>query len=226
MKRIIVDQPETIDISLLVDCSASMWGDKEEMAKQTTALLMYSIKDFNHELDRGRYKTNSKLRANTEVINFGSDYDVVKPFERKAKRNGENNNANIIKTISSINNEYGGTDDCKPLEYIQNSISIEEMKKIKEKKLKKIVFEITDGRPYDPHQTSDKVKQLAREGVIVVGFQIGDVGQNERDIFEQIWNNDEVLSNGGKGIYIGQDISSLPTKLMKELSDSLNDIII
>lgn len=226
MKRTIVDQPETIDISLLVDCSGSMWGDKEEMAKRTAALLMYSIKDFNHELDRERYKTGSKLRANTEIIDFGSKFNHVKAFERDNRNNGKNNDAEIIKSISAINSEYGGTDDAAPLEFIRGSISHEDEKRIKAKKLKKIVFEITDGASYDPQKTSEKIKQLTEAGVLVVGFQIGDVGEDERNVFEQIWNNEEVKRSGGKGIYIGEDIISLPKKLMEELSDSLNDIII
>ena len=54
LERKIVDQPETIDVSLLVDCSGSMSNDKIKAAKKAVALLMYSIKDFNQELERAR----------------------------------------------------------------------------------------------------------------------------------------------------------------------------
>ena len=227
MKRTIVDQPETIDISLLVDCSGSMWGDKEEMAKRTAALLMYSIKDFNHELDRERYKTGSKLRANTQVIAFSSDDREIKGFERKNGRNAGANDTEIIKTFSKLDKfERGGTNDEAPLQKIQSSLSADDLQRIKDKKLKKIIFEITDGASQYETGASRVIKQLAGEGVLMVGFQIGNVDEHEREVFERIWNNDEAKQNGAKGIYIGNNLSDLPTKLMEELSDSLNDIII
>ncbi|MBR2766507.1 VWA domain-containing protein [Candidatus Saccharibacteria bacterium] len=227
MKRTIVDQPETIDISLLVDCSVSMWGEKEEMAKQTAALLMYSIKDFNHELDRERYKTGSKLRANTQVIAFSSDDREIKGFERKNGRNAGANDTEIIKTFSKLDKfKRGGTNDEAPLQKIQSSLSADDLQRIKDKKLKKIIFEITDGASQYETGASRVIKQLAGEGVLTVGFQIGNVDEHERELFERIWNNDEAKQNGAKGIYIGNNLSDLPTKLMEELSDSLNDIII
>ena len=91
--------------------------------------------------------------------------------------------------------------------------------------MKKIVFEITDGEPNNPELTSEWLNELAKAGVIVVGFQIGNVSEGERNTFRKIWASDG--GDGNKqGIFIGTEIDKLPGSLMRALADSLNDIVI
>ena len=223
LERLIVDQPETIDVTLLVDCSGSMDYSKVEAAKRAAALLMYSIKDFNDELERTRRETRSKLRANTEVLVFGSNFAEVKQFDKKSSY--DNNDAAIIKSISEINGDRGGTNDAVPLGDILSRLTSDERAKIQQGKLKKIVFEITDGEPNNPELTSEWLNELAKAGVIVVGFQIGNVSEDERNTFRKIWASDG--GDGNKqGIFIGTEIDKLPGSLMRALADSLNDIVI
>lgn len=224
LERLVVDQPEMIDVTLLVDCSGSMGsGGKIDAAKKAAALLMYSIKDFNDELERTRRETHSKLRANTEVLVFGADFAEVKQFDKKSSYS--NNDAAIIKSISKINNDRGTTDDAAPLGDILSRLTGDEKAKIQQGKLKKIIFEITDGEPDNPKLTSGRLNELAKAGVIVVGFQIGNVNNNERDTFQKIWDNDQ---NGGNkyGVFIGEEIDKLPGSLMDALANSLNNIVI
>ena len=217
----IIDQPDTIDISLLIDCSGSMNGLKTLVAKEAAALLMYSIKDFNDELERTRRETKSKLRANSEIIVFGSDFAKIKNFDRETNYDG--NDAAIIKAISKIDSDHGNTNDASPLESILASLSSEERLRIKQGKLKKIVFEITDGQPDDPGKTAERISTLAREGVIMVGFQIGEVSEYEKVIFQTVWANrsGEVRK---QGIFVGRDVTELPNKLINSLADLLNSI--
>lgn len=222
LEREVVDQPEAIDITLLVDCSGSMDRQKVEAAKEAAALLMWSIKDFNDELDTTRRDTKSKLRANTELIVFGSDFEEKKPFNRN--KNKLDNDADIIKSISAIKNNRGGTNDAAPLADINARLTAEERSKIKSKKLKKIIMEITDGEPNDARSTSAQVQQLANEGVLMIGFQIGEVSQHDHDTFDSIWNTGDTSNK--KGIYIGKDVSKLPERLISALANSLNNIII
>ena len=223
LKREVVDQPESIDITLLVDCSGSMGGGRKiEAAKEAAALLMWSIKDFNDELDMTRRETRSKLRANTELITFGSTFEEKKSFNRNKGK--LDNDADIIKSISAINDEMGGTDDASPLAAISAKLTSEERSKIKSKKLKKIIMEITDGASNDVGATSEQVQELTKEGVLMIGFQIGEVSQDERNIFNSIWNAGDASNK--KGIHIGKDVSDLPDKLISSLADSLNGIII
>lgn len=231
VERRIVDQPESIEITLLVDCSGSMDDSKVRAARRAAALLMYSIKDFNGELEARRRETRSKLKVDTEVIAFGSDYEETKSFDRTNDR--DTNDAEIIKTISTIDGNRGSTDNESPLDSILSKLTTEMKSRIKKKKLKKIVFEITDGTPDDYRRvnnassckTAERLSQLAGEGVIVIGFQIGNVDDREREAFEWIWNGQGENPNK-KGIFIGSDISKLPDSLMSSLSDQLNDIVI
>ena len=223
LEHVVINQPETIDISLLIDCSGSMSDvGKIQAAKRTAALLMYSIRDFNEEIEMTRNQTHSKLRANTEVIAFGDDYDEIKSFERNNKNSF--NDANIVKSLPQINSNRGGTDDATPLNAILNNISTEEKDRIKSKKLKKIVFEITDGVPNDPEETATCIKRLSDEGVLTIGFQIGNVNNWEQKTFEEIWNKNTNINK--YGIYVGNDINSLPKSLMTALSGALQNIII
>lgn len=221
LERRIVDQPERIDISLLVDCSGSMDDAKVKAARQAMALLMYSIKDFNGELERTRRETHSKLRANTEVIVFGSDFERVKPFEREGSY--DDNDAEIIRSVSRIDGNRGGTDDASPLKTILAGLTSEQKSRIREGKLKKIVFEITDGEPNEPSLTAENLAKLAEEGVIVIGFQIGEVEKRAQDTFYEIWNNSH-RSGNKKGIFIGSEIDELPDRLMSELGRLLSNI--
>jgi uncharacterized protein with von Willebrand factor type A (vWA) domain len=226
-ERVVVDQPEAIDVTLLVDCSGSMGGSGEEVARETAALLMYSLKDFNTELDRTRSKTHSKLRASSQIIAFGSSFKEIKGFNRATSR--AKSDTEIIKSISEIDSSLGGTDDEAPLTQIKNNISKEEKERMRSKKLKKIVFEITDGVSQTPKLTAQRLRELSREGVIVVGFQIGDISPEGRDTFEQIWSSKGSEGSDGQGpigIYIGKEISVLPERLMKTLSGLLSNIVI
>ncbi|MBR3353558.1 VWA domain-containing protein [Candidatus Saccharibacteria bacterium] len=217
LEREIVDQPEQIDVSLLVDCSGSMDKQKIQAAKEAAALLMWSIKDFNDELEIA----NSKLRANTEVITFGSDFKTEKPFNYN--KSASDNDADIIKSISTIDNNRGSTDDESPLVAIGSTITNKDRTRLQNKKLKKIIIEITDGSPDNPNATSTQVRKLAKEGVLMIGFQVGEVREGERQTFDAIWSNGD---DNIKGIRIGRNVSELPMRLIQALSDSLNDILI
>lgn len=238
LERNIVDQPEQIDITLLVDRSASMYsGNKVEAARKAAALLLYSIQDFNDYLEVTRNTTKTKLFADTQVISFDSDSSEIKPFSRRPHQQYEHikaleeqedgqysEEAYFIKSISHIDAEGGSTDDATPLEDIKNSISAEDLVRIKNKKLKKIIFEITDGLPDDIEGTKARIRELAAEGVLMVGFQIGDASPEERAYFEQAWNGNP--SENVKGIFVGADINQLPAKLMESLKDALGNIVL
>lgn len=223
-ERELVDQPETIDISLVIDCSGSMC-DKDKITKNAAALLLYSVKDFNDALDAKRNITKSKLRANTEVILFGDDMEVTKKFDRTASR--EHATASIIKAVSGINSEMGGTSNYEPLKHIEDEMTPTDKTKIKAKKLKKIIFNITDGEEYDfGGQIKKVIQELSQDGVILVSFRIGDIEEFGAATFNELWNQDDKAAKNAHGIIIGENIASLPRKLMESLKDALGDIVI
>ncbi len=223
-ERMVVDQPDTIEVTLLVDCSGSMDSKKVSAARAATALLLYSIKDFNDEIDKIRITTKTKLFVDSDVIHYGSDFAQIKAPERKPAWNeiSMKGDAGRIKGVTRIDGNRGGTDDGSPLEAINKHLTNNDINRIKSKKLKKIVFEITDGCPNDAEQTSKAIRRLADDGVIMIGFKIGE-DKNEKEIFGSIWNND---NDNVHGVFVGEHIGQLPNLLMKELADSLKDIII
>jgi len=220
----LIDKPDKFEATLLVDCSGSMAGDKTEIARKTAALLMYSLKDFNDELERTRRQTHSKLKTDSQVIVFGTNFSEAKPFA--GDKGISQADADIIKSISAINSEMAGTDDAAPLGWLGLSITDQQRKSMHEKKLKKIIFVITDGGSQSEDKSRANVVKLAEDGVIMVAFQIGSVSPEDEQTFKKVWASDP---NNSKHIIKGipiSDVEQLPDELMKELSDALNDITI
>ena len=220
LEAIPVEKPEKIEISLVVDGSGSMGEDRIMAVRETAELLMLSIKDFNDYLNQTRRQTKSKLRADTEMFVFGSGFCQVKTFSDKKNVNIEE--ADIIKSISEINSNYGGTEDHQPLRYISDNINVDQLHKISQQKLKKIVFHITDGGSNDPIKARGAVDSLIDEGVLAFAFQIGEVNSDERASFDHVWNS---RSDGLElGLHIGRDVSNLPIELSKKLTEALKGI--
>ena len=219
LEKITIEQPESIEISLLIDTSSSMSASsKLRAAKEATTLLMLSVKDFNTYLDQTRRETNSRLRANTQVITYSDDFKEVKPFEKKSSY--LDNEANIIKTVSKII-PNGSTNDTAALSFVDQGLSSEQLLKIKQQKLKKIIFVITDGVSNNPDDTAKVISNLISEDVLTFGFQIGDVDDSEEEIFNSIWNKQQHTPSG---IIIGNDLQQLPKRLTNTLANTLKGI--
>jgi len=213
---------ESIEVSLLVDCSGSMGKrGRVQAAKKATALMLYSLKDFNAKLRNSQSYTRSKLRANSEVLRFGSTLDIPKPFDDRNTRH-DDSDAHIIKTITGINDNLGGTNDVLALQEVMKELTGDKIAKMKGEKLRKIVFVITDGRPDDVAKSIQAVRSLAENGVVMVGFKIGDSDADEMKDFQRVWldgNNKNI-----KGINVGNDLDDLPDALMTSLKDILKDV--
>ena len=219
LEKVAIEKPESIEISLLIDTSSSMDNPlKLRIAKETAVLLMLSIKDFNAYLDQTRRETNSRLRANTQIITYNSSFEEVKPFEKRT--NYLDNEANIIKTISKVV-PCGGTDDATPLAFIRQGITAEQLTKIKQQKLKKIVFVITDGSPNNPNASAQAIIDLTNSGVLTFGFQIGNVNKGEEETFNYVWNRQQ---SSPLGIVIGGDLRQLPKRLTDILTNTMKGI--
>ena len=220
----LVDKPDRIEVTLLVDCSGSMGGEKEEIARKTAALLMYSLKDFNDELEKTRRQTHSTLKTDSQVVVFGSTFEEVKHFN--SGRNDSQSEAEIIKSLSQINNSLVSTNDAAPLTDLESKITSEQKKRIEDKRLKKIIFVITDGASDDENASRDAVLRLAEDGVIMVGFQIGSVNADAKAQFDRTWQANGNRKSVLKGIRIESNVAQLPSRLMEELHDILGDITI
>ncbi len=223
LEKTLVDKPELIEVSLVVDGSESMSGKKIQIARKAATLLMLSLVDFNTELEYRKKETHSKLRTDTEVIMFGSDFNIVKRLDKENNYNTDMGEAEVVSSVSKMLSGYGGTYDNGPLEHILSTIDSERLEKIKNGKLKKIVFEITDGASSSEDETKRAIQGLIANGVLVFAFQIGDVDQWEKDIFNNIWNNNDSMIHNGISIGDGE-IANLPEKLIQSLKDMVKNI--
>jgi uncharacterized protein YegL len=219
------NQPERIEVSVVADMSGSMDSRKIQALRQAVALLLLSLEDFNDYLNQIRKKTKTKLVADSEVYVFGTDFDRVKDFDSKLDAQNKNKEVQIIKVFDHLQKTIGTTRDIKVLSEILSGIDRKTEQSIKKKKLKKIVFEITDGSP-DPDtigEMKETIRKLKKDkGIITIAFKIGE-NQEEKAIFQEIWNGDK-NEEKGNGIYLGDDIESLPEKLLEALKNVLKDV--
>ena len=214
------NQPERIEVSIVADMSVSMDRQKIEALQKAIALLLLSLKDFNDYLDQVRKKTKTKLVCDSEVYVFGTSFHKAKQFDEDLRRQGRNREAAIIKTFDYLQNTIGSTNDAAVLSDILSKIDFKVEQKIKKGKLKKIVFEITDGVPDNIDETKKRIDSLLDKGVLIVGFKVGK-DEKERVIFDEIWNKgrEEKL-----GIYLGDEIERLPQELLKVLKIKLKNV--
>ncbi len=214
------NQPERIEISIVADMSASMDKRKIKALQEAIALLLLSLKDFNDYLDQVRKKTKTKLVADSEVYVFGTSFYKAKQFDKDLRRQGKNREAAIIKAFDYLQNTIGTTNDAAVLSDILSKVNFEVEQKIKKGKLKKIVFEITDGVPDNINETKERIDKLLDKGVLVIGFKVGE-NERERVIFDEIWNKEREEK---LGIYLGDKIEKLPQELLKVLKIKLKNV--
>jgi uncharacterized protein YegL len=221
-----VSKPERIEVSLVIDMSGSMNDiSKIESLQKTVALLLLSLKDFNSYLDKTRRETKTKLKVYSEVYIFNDIFSRIKRFEDELGNKG-NETAEIIKIFSSLRekNATGSTVNHPVLEAIVRSTNNEKVAKILKGKVKKIVFEITDGQPNSDsiEFTKVEIKKMLEKGIIPIAFQIGNVGEKEKDTFNEVWN--KLIKNLKLGKFIGTDLDKLPKSLTQALKDKFGNI--
>lgn len=100
-------------------------------------------------------------------------------------------------------------------------MSSEQVAKIKEQKLKKIVFVITDGAPNDPNANARAIANLTSSGVLTFGFQIGDIDKDDETTFDYVWNRRQTAP---LGVVIGDDLQKLPQLLTNTLANTMKGI--
>jgi len=214
----VIDFPELIEVTLIVDCSGSMSsGGKIEASQKAAALLLYSLKDFNNELKSMKRNTET----DSQVYLYGSSYLETKKLG--GRKEPENSEAQIIKSISNISSDLGGNNEVSLLTKIEQSINDDKKRSIKEGKVKKIIFLITDGFPDDTRGTRAKLQDISKTGTTVIGFQVGTDGDMDKRMFDEVWADHD---GSVKGIKLGNNISILPEKLMSELENQLGNIIV
>ncbi len=228
------DRPLRIEISLMIDQSISMGEDhkseKNKLVERVSILLNESIDDFNRFLMSARERSKSELHADTEVIVFGNEAEVVQPFRytksgcrgADADRRSATKGVINFNTFKHIGTPRGYTYDNEALTKVEESMTHQELARIKEGKTLKIAFLITDGGSSNPSETFKKIEELTRRGVQVFAFQIGEVNDGEKVTFENTWNKSK--DGVKRGYVVGEDFGLLPDLVAKMLEKYLGNV--
>ncbi len=203
--------PESIEISLVIDNSGSMNGDRIHQAKLAATLLLTSVRDFNEELMRDGFS----LRAITEMFVFGNDYRQIKRFSKD--ETSAQSMSEIIQSIVFLDAREGITENAGVLKHLLNDLTYDSKRQVdlKKGKMKKIIFEITDGEPFDIDEVKLYVNHLREQHIELVAFLVGD--DTDGKVFKDVW--------GDNGIIIGSEVSKLPDLLIQNLQRKLSDTV-
>jgi len=230
--REFVERPELIRVRFVGDASGSMdfgGGERREILRAAFVLLFTSLRRFETYLNLSRGKTKSKLSVDTEAWIFGSDARRVKPFRGGASRY-EREKASVVAAFAGLGKDHGSTRDDRALAAIDESLSPEEVRKIKSKKVMELVFELTDGGTDSGGVGSAKesLAALDEKGVVVRAFQIGTTNADEQATFESVWNTDRsdaaLPEAQRRGHIVGADLENLIPALTAALARFLGKI--
>ncbi|MDP3696990.1 MAG: vWA domain-containing protein [Candidatus Taylorbacteria bacterium] len=219
-KEILIKNPELIRVRLVGDMSGSMNEAKRHVLEQCIVLLLSSLREFNTYLNLTRSRTKSNLEVDTEVWVFGDDAQKVKQLRSGPGQGMENDRVEAIKIFQHLQNTLGNTFDNKALEEIIKSLELDK-EKIEQGKIMEIVFEITDGGSSASDKTKTAVDSLIRINVIARAFQIGSVSDEEKEIFNKVWNEgrEEKL-----GEAMGEKIENLVPAIAELLKKYLGQV--
>ena len=218
-KESLIKQPELIRVRLVGDMSGSMDAAKKYILWQCFVLLLSSFREFNTHLNLTRSQTKSKLSVDTQAWIFNDTAQIVKNFRDESGTDDEQ--AETIKVFEKLKNPSGSTQDNEPLQAIADSLTAEDRKKISQKKIMEMVFEITDGGSSSPGEARQAVDQLAEAEVIVRSFQIGAVSDDDKQIFNNVWNKNR---SENLGEIVGEDIKNLLPAITETLKKYLSGV--
>ena len=178
-----------------------------------------------------RSQSKSKLHTDTEVLAFGNNVKVVSPFRyTNSGVDGVESDINSgkkgivnYKSLESVGVDMGYTYDNTALAEVEKRLASSEVReKIASGKIIKMVFEVTDGGSSDAVKAKERVDSLAKQGVLVYAFQIGEVGYGEENTFNSVWN---AGSDGVKrGFVLGSDYGKLPEIMAQMLEEFLGEV--
>jgi hypothetical protein len=219
-KENLVEKPELIRIHLLGDISGSMMGEKKNMLDQAATLILRSFQEFNEYLEITREETKSKLKADSEIILFNDEVRRIKQFD--SNDGVVSSRISTIKGLTNLisNGVSNGTDGYAALETVLNSLSPDDIEKIKSEKTMDMIFFITDGG-MEAEDTRGLVDLLLDKGIICRAFQIGTCHEYETESFNAVWNTDREKKLGE---IVGSDVANLIPLIKNSLQEYLTNV--
>ncbi len=163
------------DISLVGDTSISMaenGGEKRDEQKKGLVLVMEALSEFSERLEEIRSRLRYDLHVRNELWVFGNSAECVKSLSDELT---EKDRVSMYRRLGSTS---GSTEDFLVLEKLLASVTEEEITRMREGKLKKIVIVMTDGDSDDAKRVQELLGKLREIGVIVVGVGITEEGKS------------------------------------------------
>jgi nitric oxide reductase activation protein len=156
-------------VTLVADRSGSMEGEKAAEQRKAVAVILETLKEFSDELDEARRDLAVDLNVRTESWTFGDDAEVemLKPLSKELT---EKQRVHVYNTLADT--PGGHTKDFLALENIARELSPEDLEKIQNKKLKKILIVTSDGVSDDVPRLQKALKSLRDKGIVVIGVGI------------------------------------------------------
>lgn len=209
------------DITWVVDRSGSMndgGGQKRIQQKIGTVLGLEAIKEFCDDLDNARSEIQQDLEVRTEVWSFGSgaQVEILKPLSKELT---EKQRVAVFKKLDDC---PGSTMDFAALEQISNNLAEEDLAKISESKLRKIVIVETDGGSDNAERLKSVLKDLRNKGVVVVAVGNG-IAKNSADA--KIIRENYKLPDGRAGAQICPGAEQTPIVLADLLKIFLTELM-
>lgn len=163
------------DIILVGDTSTSMaekGGEKRDEQKKGLVLVMEALSEFSERLEEIRSRLRHDLHVRNGMWVFGNSAECVKPLSEELT---EKDRVVLYKRLGSMS---GSTKDFLVLEALVEALTEDEIDRMCEGELKKIVILMTDGDSDNVARVQEELKKLRDSGVVVVGVGITKDGKS------------------------------------------------
>jgi hypothetical protein len=169
-KEAIKELIRKFDVTIVCDRSGSMGsGEKLEAQRTTVALVLEALREFGVDLEDATPDIENNLEVRTEVWSFGDDAqcELLKPLSETLS---EKERVLVYQKLSQV--PGSATKDYKTLEALTASIDKDDLEKIADNKMRKIIFVISDGDSSDVAKTKSVVATLRGKGILVYGIGV------------------------------------------------------
>ncbi len=237
VEKVITDvKPQMLRVSLLIDNSGSMAGEKLRNMQMAIMLLNASLRSFRilfkdkmQEILGADYRPDFDLVCDTEIRLFGAGTSLIKSYkiqelsfleDEKAERpdiDSMGDDVQALLAFKHMSANEGNTLDNKAwarLVLAHENDTLRHM--LRENRLTEVIFQVSDGAIADSEGTAiSYIKALRSIGVGVGGFAIGD-SEHDTTAFNALskrHGSDNVIN------------ANTPSQIVKEFGKLLSKVI-
>jgi hypothetical protein len=174
--------PNDFRVRFVVDGSGSMDGEKIEMARKITVLLLEGLGTFEETMNL-RYRLQKPFHADTQVRVFGDGDALAKAF--KADDPQAHGLVAKFKALEEIRANKGSTHDAPSFKAIDKSLDADRTRKLLEGKARELVIYIADGGSQTAEASKRSIEVIQTKGITCKGLLIGTASEDIQDAEEK-----------------------------------------